>query len=73
MRGRKGEFGKLFESYRKQGFSRVWVAPRYCQRPLAQAFGAAAVNKLGVYRLLVAEPQTFGARSERAVKRKQEI
>lgn len=25
VRGRKGEFGKLFESYRKQGFSRVWV------------------------------------------------
>jgi excinuclease ABC subunit A len=25
VRGRKGEFGKLFEGYRKQGFSRVWV------------------------------------------------
>ena len=25
VRGRKGEFGKLFESYRKQGFARVWV------------------------------------------------
>ncbi len=25
VRGRKGEFNKLFESYRKQGFARVWV------------------------------------------------
>ncbi len=25
VRGRKGEFGKLFEGYRKQGFARVWV------------------------------------------------
>ena len=25
VRGRKGEFSKLFESYRKQGFARVWV------------------------------------------------
>ncbi len=25
IRGRKGEFGKLFESFRKQGFARVWV------------------------------------------------
>lgn len=25
IRGKKGEFGKLFESYRKQGFARVWV------------------------------------------------
>ncbi|MDE7394970.1 MAG: hypothetical protein K2M95_02475, partial [Clostridiales bacterium] len=25
VRGRKGEYGKLFETYRKQGFGRVWV------------------------------------------------
>ena len=25
VRGKKGEFGKLFESYRKQGYARVWV------------------------------------------------
>ncbi len=25
VRGRKGEFSKLFEDYRKQGFARVWV------------------------------------------------